>query len=150
VDHIKLLDFGLAKPAVGAVNLTNPGIHVGTPGYMAPEQIYGLPISPATDLYALGCVAYWLLAGVTPFEADAAGEVLRMHAQTPAPALSARAKQPIPARLEALVMRCLAKEPADRPEDADRMREELAALAAGAPWPAAEAHSWWEAHRKRG
>ncbi len=148
LDFIKVLDFGLSKPAATqrSAGLTVAGVKMGTPGYMAPEQIYGMPIGPATDLYALGCVAYWLLAGVTPFDSDDPGALLRMHAQSPPPPLSTNATQAIPARLEALVMACLAKEPADRPQDADRLRADLLASVEGAPWSAAEASAWWAAH----
>jgi serine/threonine-protein kinase len=150
VDFIKVLDFGLAKPAAQQpdASLTSAGVFLGTPEYMAPEQIFGLPIGPATDLYALGCVAYWLLAGVTTFESEVPGEIMRMHAQSPAPPLSSRAPQPIPARLEALVMRCLAKEPADRPQDADSLSAALRESIDGAPWSDADARAWWEANLK--
>jgi serine/threonine-protein kinase len=148
LDHVKVLDFGLSKPAApeDGRDLTSPGAHLGTPGYMAPEQIYGQPVTPASDIYALGCVAYWLLAGAGPFEAEAPGDLLRMHAQSPPPALSTRARQPVPAPLDSLVMRCLAKEPAARPADADRLDAELAAVAGEAPWSPAEARAWWDAH----
>lgn len=148
LDFVKVLDFGLSKPAAAqsAPGLTQAGVKLGTPGYMAPEQVYGMPISPATDLYALGCLAYWLLAGVTPFDSDDAGVLLRMHAQSPPPPLSQRAKQPIPARLEALVMACLAKDADDRPQDADRLRADLLASIEGPPWTAADAGAWWARH----
>lgn len=148
LDVIKVLDFGLSKPAAvhPSGGLTMPGVAMGTPGYMAPEQVYGMPIGPATDLYALGCVAYWLLAGVTPFDSDDPGVLLRMHAQTPPPPLSSKAPQPIPARLEALVMTCLAKDPGDRPQDADRLRDDLLASVDGPPWSADAAAAWWAAH----
>jgi len=147
VDYIKVLDFGLARAAVlgDQTTLTAPGMHPGTPGYMAPEQIYGLPITAATDLYALGCVAYWLLTGVMPFDGSA-GEVMRMHAQSPPASLSVRARQPIPARLEQLVMRCLAKDPADRPQDADCFLAELGESIDGDAWTPADAHAWWAGH----
>jgi serine/threonine-protein kinase len=150
VDFIKVLDFGLAKPAAqrADTSLTSPGIRLGTPEYMAPEQVYGLPIGPATDLYALGCVAYWLLTGVTPFEAEAPGELMRLHAQAPPPPLSARAARAIPPRLEALVLRCLAKEPADRPQDADRLSAALRDSIDGEPWSDDDARAWWEAKLK--
>lgn len=148
LDVLKVLDFGLSKPAAtdATSGLTVAGVRMGTPGYMAPEQVYGMPVGPATDLYALGCVAYWLLAGVTPFDADDPGALLRLHAQAPPPPLSARAPQPIPVRLEALVMACLAKEPRDRPQDADRLRAGLLDSIEGAPWSAADASAWWAEH----
>ena len=145
VDFVKVLDFGLSKPALAPedLNLTGPGFHVGTPGYMAPEQIFGLPIGPRTDLYALGCVAYWLLAGVTPFEDEVGGALLRQHAQAPPPLLSRKAAQAIPARLEELVMMCLAKAPEDRPSDADWLSAELRGCIQGEAWSQVEASAWW-------
>ena len=146
LDVIKVLDFGLSRPANPGDALTREGAHPGTPGYMAPEQIIGLPISPATDFYALGCVAYWLLAGATPFDAGDSGELLRLHAQAEPPPLSGPGRPAVPARLEALVMRCLAKDPKARPQDADRLRDDLLASLEGAPWSQSEARAWWETH----
>ncbi len=151
VDYIKVLDFGLSKPAVAnaELNLTSPGILVGTPGYMAPEQIFGLPIGPATDLYALGCVAYWLLSAKAPFEVATLGEMLSLHAQAPPPLLSTKATQTMPPRLEELVMRCLAKDPAERPRHADELNARLAESIDGEPWSDADAHAWWAEHPKQ-
>jgi eukaryotic-like serine/threonine-protein kinase len=148
VDFVKILDFGLTKPTVPMTRpeLTAPGTALGTPGYMAPEQVFGLETGPATDLYSLGCVAYFLLAGAKPFDADSGGELMRQHVQVPPPPLAARATQAVPARLEALIMACLAKDPAARPRDADAMSAELAMCVDGAPWSPADAQRWWEKH----
>lgn len=146
VDFVKVLDFGLSKPAASTADpqLTAPGSQLGTPGYMAPEQIFGLTVDPSTDLYALGCVAYWLLAGTKPFEAETAGELLWQHAQTAPPPLASKAAHPIPARLESLVMSCLSKDPSGRPRDAERLGEALGACLEEPPWTYAEARAWWE------
>ena len=148
LDVIKVMDFGLSRPGIEPAesHLTREGAILGTPGYMAPEQIFGLPVGPATDLYALGCVAYWLLAGTEPFEADHPGPLLMMHAQSTPPPLSHKARQPIPPRLEALVMACLAKNPADRPSDADRLRADLMGSVDQPPWSATDARDWWASH----
>lgn len=148
VDFVKILDFGLSRPVSTPpdARLTGPGWQVGTPGYMAPEQIFGLDVDPATDLYALGCVAYWLLAGRKPFEADTAGELLWQHAQAPPPPLASKAAHPIPAPLEALVMSCLSKNSAARPRDAEALSEALAECVEGPPWSLAEARAWWAQH----
>jgi serine/threonine-protein kinase len=111
---------------------------------MAPEQVFGRDSGPSADLYALGCVAYWLLSGTKPFEADDAGELMRQHVQVAAAPLGERAQQPIPPALEGVVMACLAKEPASRPRDADELSERLARAVDGEPWSAAEALAWWE------
>jgi len=146
VDFVKILDFGLSKPTLPAVDpqLTAPGWHVGTPGYMAPEQIFGLALDPATDLYALGCVAYWLLAGAKPFEAETAGELMWHHAQTAPPPLASRAPHPIPERLESIIMSCLSKDPAARPRDAEQLSEALDRSLDGPRWSGAEARAWWD------
>lgn len=144
-DFVKVLDFGLTRPAEApsVSRLTHPGLLMGTPGYMAPEQIFGLEAEPRTDLYALGCVAYWLLSGVRPFEAEIAGELLRHHAQSSAPPLSSRSPQPIPRRLESLVMACLSKDCAGRPPDADRLCAELGACVEEEAWSHQAADAWW-------
>jgi len=146
VDFLKVLDFGLTRPVVDApdARLTKSGVLLGTPSYMSPEQVFGLPSDPRTDLYALGCVGYWLLAGKKPFESDSAGEMLKQHAVSAPPPLSSRSPGAVPPRLEAVIMRCLAKAPEERPRDADQLSAELAASVDGDPWTDADARAWWE------
>jgi serine/threonine-protein kinase len=145
-DFIKVLDFGLARRAAAErePRLTRQGAWLGTPGWMAPEQIFDGAVGPATDLYALGCIAYWLLAGERPFESVEQAELLRLHAQAPVVPLRERAKQDIPAELDAVVMACLAKDASARPRDADEVSERLAASVGGPPWTAADAERWWQ------
>ena len=145
VDVVKILDFGLTRPALPArePGLTSPGVVLGTPGYMAPEQVFGLAADARADLYALGCVAYWLLAGAKPFESNDPGDLLRQHVQAAPPPLADKAPA-VPPRLDALVMACLAKNPSQRPADADRMCLELDACDGGARWTQADAREWWE------
>jgi serine/threonine-protein kinase len=144
-DFIKILDFGLTKSAAAGSDAgsTRGGQRVGTPGYMAPEQVFGLVIDPRADLYALGCVGYWLIAGEKPFESDDAGELMRQHAQIEAPPLSGRAKQAVPARLEAVIMGCLSKDAASRPADADALSAALESALDREAWGEAEAVEWW-------
>ncbi len=144
-DFLKVLDFGLARPTSreGDARLTREGSWLGTPGWMAPEQIFDGAGGPSADLYALGCIAYWLLSGTRPFEAAERSELLRQHAQvTPTP-LAERAPQSIPPSLDAVVMACLAKDPAARPRDADELCDRLARSLVGEPWSSAEAEAWW-------
>jgi serine/threonine-protein kinase len=147
-DFLKVLDFGLARPALRAeeTRLTREGAWLGTPGWMAPEQVYEGLAGPRADLYALGCVGYWMLAGVRPFESDQVGELLRQHLQAVPPPPSSRASQPIPAALEEIVLDCLAKDPARRPRDADELDARLARSVPGEPWSQADAAAWWQAH----
>lgn len=144
-DFVKVLDFGLARPAVrdGDARLTREGAWLGSPGWMAPEQIFDGAIGPSSDLYAVGCIAYWLLAGTRPFETAERGELLRQHAQVMPPPLAERAAQPIPPALDAVVMACLAKDPAARPRDSDALGLALAASVAGEPWSHVHAEAWW-------
>jgi serine/threonine-protein kinase len=147
-DFVKVLDFGLARPVTETPEqrLTSSGVRLGSPGWMAPEQVFGLPTDARTDVYAMGCVAWWLLAGRKPFEADTAGELMRLHANAPLPLLAEQCAQPVPARLAALVRSCLAKDPGERPADADRLCEALDASVDGARWTVGDAQDWWREH----
>jgi serine/threonine-protein kinase len=121
--HVTVLDFGLAK-RLGASSSTSPNLVMGTPGFMAPEQIRGQKIGPATDLYAMGVVAWIMLTGEEPFRADSFVDLMLKHLQHVLPSL-ARAAPDCPAPLAGLVERLLAKRPADRPQSAQAVREEL-------------------------
>src|SRR3954452_1647595 len=121
---VKIADFGIAK-AIGVTNLTETGITVGTPAYMAPEQATGEPVTPATDLHALGVVAFQLFSGRLPFDdSEAAMALLYRKVNEPYPALP----DADPA-LAALVARLLARDPADRPQSARETWDELEEIA---------------------
>jgi serine/threonine-protein kinase len=151
-DVVKLLDFGLVKELAvddGEVKLTGASALTGTPQYMAPESIRTPErVDARTDLYALGAVGYFLLAGRDVFDGRSIVEVCSQHLhEKPAP-LSARGVS-VPAELEALVFACLEKDPALRPQSAAELRRRLeACLAAGniEPWDAAQADRWWQQH----
>lgn len=117
-EEVKLLDFGLAKFLLPVDDLrTAEGLQVGTPEYLAPEQVRGSPVGPFTDIYALGCLVYVQLTGVPPFEGTWLGEICRrILREDPAPPSKRRPPglDPVPAALDALVLRCLSKEPAGR------------------------------------
>jgi tRNA A-37 threonylcarbamoyl transferase component Bud32 len=108
---VKVLDFGIAKlvQQMSGVQLTQAGFTIGTPRYMAPEQIEGKPVDTRTDLYAVGVLLYELLAGTVPFEEDDPLALAYAHAMRIPDPLSARARQPIAPALEALVHRALEK-----------------------------------------
>jgi serine/threonine-protein kinase len=148
VDFVKVLDFGLARPVseTAEERLTSPGVRLGSPGWMAPEQVFGLPTDARTDVYALGCIAWWLLAGRKPFEADSPGELMRLHAIVPSPLLADHCPHRVPSRLAALVGTCLAKDPADRPADADCLLAVLDNCLDGERWTARDAQDWWREH----
>ncbi len=131
--------------------LTQAGAVVGTPGYIPPEQVTGTGGDARSDLYALGCVAWWLLTAGEVFARPDEETSIRAHVSEPVPHLRSRVKGWLPPQLEAIVIRLLAKDPDDRPADA----RELAALLREVPipdehaWTEARAQGWWAAHRPK-
>ena len=116
------------------VKLTSEGSTSGTPAFMAPEVVLGIADTDhRVDLYALGCVGYWLLTGKLIFEGRSAVEMMFHHANTPAPRPSTRTELPIPAPLEDLLMECLEKDPARRPVSAEVVSSRLDAVALESP-----------------
>ncbi len=144
-DYVKVLDFGLVRIAPpGAQDELDRGLVVGTPGYMAPELLYGDPdIDGRADLYALGCVAYWLLTGKEVFENSDARQLALAHINNKVPPPSTRTANPIPADFEALVLACLEKNRKDRPQTAFDLLEGLRKLELTTPWNNQRAHAWW-------
>jgi serine/threonine-protein kinase len=150
-DVTKLLDFGLVKEvARGAVDLSGPGPVIGTPLYSAPEQAMGgAALDHRADLYALGAVAYDLLTGRPPFEGESVLGVLVAHARDPVVPPS-RHRPDVPGDLEQVVLRCLAKDPADRYPDAEALGQALAACAASNEWDGRRAATWWQEAGREG
>lgn len=120
----KVLDFGVATvlDAAGVPRITKTGDTVGTPAYMAPEQLRGERVTPHSDLYAIGCVMYEMLAGRPVFEATSPHALSYKHLQEPPASIG---RSDVPPQLEWLVQRLLAKEPRDRPGDAREVYEGL-------------------------
>jgi hypothetical protein len=155
VDFIKVLDFGLVKRGTarqaGAGELTVDGDTSGTPAFMSPEQALGEGgVDARSDLYAVGCVAYWLLTGTLVFKGVTAMETIVMHVSREPERLSRRTSLPIPAELEAIVLDCLAKDPADRPQTADELAARLAAVPVPREWSGLRAREWWDRNRPAG
>jgi eukaryotic-like serine/threonine-protein kinase len=148
LDVVKLLDFGLVKEfeVDRSVTLTGLSAVVGTPQYMAPESILDpVSVDARADLYALGAVAYYLLAGVVVFEGKSVIEVCSQHLhQEPAP-LSTHGVA-VPAALEAVVLACLHKDPARRPQSAAELRLRIEACNVAA-WDSERARLWWLEHQ---
>ena len=115
---------------------------------MAPEVVLGdADTDHRVDLYALGCVAYWLLTGKMVFEGENAMQVMIQHAQAAPQRPSLRVEWPIPAALEDLVMGCLEKDPARRPPSAEVVSDRLDAVPLTSAWTAERAEQWWAMHR---
>jgi serine/threonine-protein kinase len=142
----KLLDFGLARQPGDAA--ARPGSVSGTPLYMSPEQAADFGRTDArSDLYALGAVAYFLLTGRAPFVRDTLAEVLQAHAaEPPEPPSHLR---DIPADLEAVILRCLAKQPEDRYPSAAAFEEAPTACECADDWTDQDASHWWRTIESR-
>ncbi|HVV51946.1 MAG TPA: serine/threonine-protein kinase, partial [Polyangia bacterium] len=134
---VKLLDFGIAKlMAVAGQSSTQTGAVMGTPHYMSPEQCHGRAVDHRTDIYALGVILYQLYAGRLPFEGETFMEVLTKQVTIPPEPPSKHAPS-IPPALDRLILRCLAKEPGERPQSAGEVQRELEGIFAVAPAPIA-------------
>ena len=130
---IKLGDFGIAKATADAtVGLTQVGQVIGTPKYLSPEQVKGERATPQSDLYATAVVLYEMLAGHPPFQQDTALALALAHREDEPPPLNGLRRDLDP-NLAALVHQALAKDPADRPRDANEMREALLRGARASP-----------------
>ena len=142
-DFLKLLDFGIVRTTIGPdQTVTTAGQLKGTPTSLSPEVVQGEQASFASDIYGLGCVAYWLLSGRHVFEAPTLTALLMRHVTQP---VTPRSKQrsDVPSELEELVLSCLAKNPADRPTNAFELGERLAAVPFDEPWDNRHAETWW-------
>lgn len=146
-DFVKVLDFGLVKvaePVDGNANLSQNVEFLGTPYYMAPEQMVSpSEVDASADVYALGGVLYYLIAGVEVFTGTSTNQIVSKCLTEPPPPLSDNAPTSIDPELEALVMRCLSKEATDRPANAGELRRSLQKLRNVAVWTEADAAEWW-------
>lgn len=149
-DFVKVLDFGLVKPisdtSIEHSLATQAGLVIGTPGYMAPEMALSGTVDGRADVYSLGCVAYYLLAGVQVFEGETVMQVFAQHLQAVPTPPSQRGPHSVPPALEQIVLSCLAKKPDDRPQTAAELDRRLA-IADVKLWTDAEARQWWESAR---
>jgi len=171
VDIVKVLDFGivhnltepiapptprhtpnLATPPRGdsGERLTSEGVVIGTPGYIPPEQALAFSIDHTGDLYALGCVAWYLLTGREVYPRRTEEEVMRAHVYDPVPSIREVTRNWVPIALEELLRQCLAKHPAERPPDARTLAQLLKQIVVPIEhaWTEAQAAAWWSAMRR--
>ena len=148
-DFVKVLDFGLVRRRSEPRSplITADRALVGTPAYLAPESTGGSRATDErSDLYALGCVAYWLLTGKLVFDEKTPMGMVLAHAQAKPTPPSQRTELPIPPELEGLVLDLLAKDPRTRPANAAEVARRLDAVPLAEPWSQARAERWWRAH----
>src|SRR5262249_14409923 len=149
-DFVKVLDFGLVKvntAHAGQHTLTGAHVTTGTPAFMAPEAIVDQDaVDERADVYALGCVAYFLLTGQLVFEAETPMKMFLQHLQAQPVPPSQRTEMPISPELDALVLKCLEKDPDHRPQDAEQLLEMLVRCHVRESWDNDAARAWWEKH----
>jgi serine/threonine-protein kinase len=148
-DFMKVLDFGLVKDVSGQrqeTQLTTEGLASGTPAYMAPETVYGKrPVDARADIYALGCVAWWLLTGRPVFEANTPMEMVLKHVNEQPEPPSRYTEIAVPGEMDRFVLSCLEKEPGGRPQTAGEAMKILESIGcAGREWTPERAEEWWK------
>ncbi len=155
-DFVKVLDFGLVKYVGDEMprgpELTDVGIFAGTPAYGSPEAVTGDrgAIDARSDIYSLGCVAYWLLTGRTVFDAPTPMMMLVQHVRQPPERPSGQTELAVPPALDELILECLRKDKAERPQSVAVLDARLAAVDSGAAWTQTQARQWWDLHRPAG
>jgi hypothetical protein len=147
-DFVKVLDFGLVKALDGKeAQLTSANAVTGTPLYLSPEGVnHPDQVDARSDVYAIGALGYFLLTGTPVFSGASVVEICMKHVNAAPEPPSARLGKPIHPALEALILRCLAKAPSDRPADAGVLLREVKACAVEPRWTASDAAAWWSAH----
>jgi DNA-binding beta-propeller fold protein YncE len=135
-DHVYLSDFGLSKGVLSSAGVTATGQFVGTPDFSAPEQVAGAAVDGRVDQYALGCLAFWLLAGTAPFTREPPVAVLWAHLSEPPPRLSER-RPGLPPAVDEVLARALAKAPANRYRSCGEFAAALAQALSPVPPPPA-------------
>ena len=147
-DFVKVLDFGIVKSrrpaAEGHAAATAADKIIGTPAFMPPEMAAGDAVDGRADIYGLGCVAYWLLTGRLVFDGETAYQVVAQHLNTAPEPASQRSPHSISATLDEVILSCLEKDPARRPQDALVLSRRLTACEVDAPWTEDEAARWWQ------
>jgi eukaryotic-like serine/threonine-protein kinase len=154
VDFVKVLDFGLVKSQNGAfgsdVMLSRDHSVGGTPSFMPPEQVLGdRPLDGRSDIYAVGCLAYWLVTGRLVFTGRTPMEVMLQHTQANPVPPSQRTELHLSKAFDELIMSCLAKNPDDRPPKAEVLAARLTTVETMNSWTSEHARNWWDRHHPR-
>ena len=153
-DFVKVLDFGIVGAAHGGADTnavqTRENAVQGTPAFIAPEQAMGAELDGRADIYATGCVAYWLLTGQLVFTAENPMALVMQHIRAQPVPPSARTDRPVPRALDDLVLSCLAKDPAHRPQSARELSRRLAEVEGASAWTQERAREWWTTHQPAG
>jgi serine/threonine-protein kinase len=150
-DFVKVLDFGLVrrdgKTLEDETRLTSDGFVGGTPAFLPPEMALGKgEIDGRTDIYAVGCLSYWLVAGALVFEGSTPMELAMKHVhEAPVPP-SKKTEMDIPEQLEQTILKCLEKDPAKRPQSASELDQLLEESVNNSSWGQAAAAKWWMSH----
>jgi tRNA A-37 threonylcarbamoyl transferase component Bud32 len=152
-DMVKVLDFGLVRSVASAdetaPNTGDTETFVGTPNYMSPEAVENSANTDArSDLYSVGVVGYYLLTGKSVFDGETTAEICRKRLDEKPVPPTARIGRPICPHLEGLILRCLERDPADRPQSAHELIALLAASPRIADWNVEQRSAWWVAHRE--
>jgi len=148
-DFVKVLDFGVVKSIeeFERTQLTGTGATAGTPSFMAPETALGKKdIDGRADIYAVGCVGYWLLTGRLVFEEDTLIATILAHAQTAPVPPSQRTELEVPPALERLILSCLEKDPQRRPSSAAEVIRLVSRCGLNDSWTQERAERWWRTH----
>jgi serine/threonine-protein kinase len=151
VDFVKVLDFGLVKSQDDlrgrSLDITANHAVGGTPAFMSPEQAAtDRLLDGRSDIYAMGCLAYWLVTGQLVFTGRNAMETILQHVQTTPIPPSLRTELEIPAALDQLILECLEKNPSNRPPTAEAVAARLASIGTRGSWTPEQAWQWWEVH----
>ncbi len=147
-DFLKVLDFGLVKdrvqPEGDETQLTQVGMTTGTPSFISPEAALGkATLDGRSDIYALGCVGYWLVTGQLVFEADSPIAMALAHLQETPGVASSVSEFDIPQGFDDVIASCLSKKPGDRPATAEQLAGLLRSIPISRPWDPARAEEWW-------
>ncbi|MET0795279.1 MAG: serine/threonine-protein kinase, partial [Polyangiaceae bacterium] len=142
---------GAAAPGTGDARITQVGQAMGTPAYMAPEQALGYELDGRADLYALGCIGFFLLSGRLLFQKHGSLPMMMAHITEEPPEFENCISNYLPSELSAILMRCLAKKADARPEDARALSAALKAIhiPASEAWTEAQAQAWWATRRPK-